>query len=290
MGHKLCTRCRRAGLPSGSRSRNHQLGVLDSGMPESATGTGGQSSAGNGGQSSIIPDSGADAGCDVCAVKAALVHRYSFDGTGTQARDSVGNAHGTVVGTSLSGSGTVVLSSSAQYVDLPNGIVSSLTNATFETWLSWNGGQPWQRIFDFGSSDATTEGTQGTGVTYLFLTPEADNTSGYPRLIYSTSGIQGETRLSATSAMAANAMTQVAVVFNASAHTLSIYLNGVQNVSGSITGALSDLNDINNWLGHSQFAVDPSFSGTFTEFRIYDSALSPAQLKLTNSLGPDASL
>jgi hypothetical protein len=38
-----------------------------------------------------------------------LRHRYSFDGTGTTATDSVGGANGTVLNTTLAGDGTVVL-------------------------------------------------------------------------------------------------------------------------------------------------------------------------------------
>jgi hypothetical protein len=50
------------------------------------------------------------------------------------------------------------------------------------------------------------------------------------------------------------------------------------------------VNDINNWLGRSQYAVDPDYEGTISEFRVYEQALSSAQLQLTNSLGPDADL
>jgi hypothetical protein len=49
------------------------------------------------------------------------------------------------------------------------------------------------------------------------------------------------------------------------------------------------LNDINNWLGRSQYAVDPSFSGTFHEFRIYNVALSAPAIQASFLGGPDAS-
>src|SRR6266542_1829695 len=81
------------------------------------------------GSNAIFDAMGDDAGCSnatLCSIlKSALVHRYSFDGTGTVATDSVGAAHGTVVNAELAGDGTVVLdgASSDQYVDLPNGIV-----------------------------------------------------------------------------------------------------------------------------------------------------------------------
>ena len=38
-----------------------------------------------------------------------LVHRYRFDGVGTTVLDSIGTAHGTVVGAALTGQGTLTL-------------------------------------------------------------------------------------------------------------------------------------------------------------------------------------
>ena len=294
---------------------DHQLGTLDGGLPQPVTSggttggrgtlqtqattggttaisskatSGGQATSSSGGHSTTVSggqtSSATDAGCDVCAVRSALVHRYSFDGSGTQVTDSVGSADGTVVGTQLSGNGTVVLSGSGDYVTLPSGIVSALTNATFEAWITWQGGAPWQRVFDFGSSSSKS----GQGVTYLFLTVEADSTSGYPRAIYSTGGVTAETRLSATSALPKNTAVQIALAFDAAGKTFSLIINGAKVASGQITGSLSGLNDVNNWLGHSQFSGDPDFSGTFDEFRIYQAALSASQLNLTYNLGPNA--
>jgi len=42
----------------------------------------------------------------------------------------------------LTGTGSLVLAGGTtdQFVDLPNGIIKSLTNATFEVWLTWAGG------------------------------------------------------------------------------------------------------------------------------------------------------
>ena len=224
-----------------------------------------------------------DAGCDLCAIKSALVHRYSFDGSGTQAVDSVGNAHGIVVGAQLSGNGTVVLSGSGQYIALPSGIVSSLTDATFEAWITWQGGAAWQRVFDFGSSNGTA------GITYLFLTPEADTTDGYPRVAYTIDGLGAETRLNASNALPKNTAAQIALSFSATGKTFALFVNGAKVTAGRITSLLSAITDANNWLGHSQFSADPDFSGTFDEFRIYQAALSPSQLRLVYSLGPDAS-
>ena len=37
------------------------------------------------------------------------------------------------------------------YVDLPDGIISVLTNASFEFWVTTYNSEYWARIFDFGS-------------------------------------------------------------------------------------------------------------------------------------------
>src|SRR5262249_47459020 len=121
-----------------------------------------------------VAEASTDAGCpSSCILKAGLAHRYSFSGTGVVVTDSVGQADGTLIHTQLTGTGKLVLAGGTtdQYVDLPNGLVRSLTNATFEAWATWNGGAGWQRLFDFGNSNAA-EGTQGVAVTTFYLTPQ----------------------------------------------------------------------------------------------------------------------
>jgi hypothetical protein len=44
-------------------------------------------------------------------------------------------------------------SNTAPYGDLPNGLISGLTDVTIEAWYTLNGTNNWQRVFDFGSSD-----------------------------------------------------------------------------------------------------------------------------------------
>ena len=82
-------------------------------------------------------------------------HRYSFEGApgATLVADSVGTADGTAIGgASFTGDGRLTLNGVNGYVDLPNGIISSLINVSLETWVKWNGGSQRQRLFDFGSN------------------------------------------------------------------------------------------------------------------------------------------
>lgn len=224
------------------------------------------------------------AGC--LPLRAALVHRYRFNGTGTQATDSVGTAHGTVINTTLNNSGSVTLGGGTtnQYVDLPNGIISSLSNATFEAWVNWSGGAIWQRIFDFGTTGSEA---QGTGTAYFFLTPKDGLASGTLRAVFSTAGTASETVAGSASVLASGSVKHVTVVVNDTSDQLIVYVDGVSVASQAYTGHLSSISNVNNWLGRSQFSGDAEFGGSISEFRIFNAALTQAQVTLTQSTGSD---
>ena len=234
------------------------------------------------------------AGC--AGLKSALVHRYDFEGTGTVVTDRVGSADGAVKGgatlSQVGGKGAVVLAggSAGSYVDLPNGLISSLTNATLEAWVTWGGGAGWQRIFDFGdSTSATPEDNPAKGQSYLFLTPATDTTTGgYMRAVYSLTGgaAAAETRVDATVAMA-QVLTQVALVVDSAGGKLTLYMDGASVGEQTFAGKLASINDVNAWLGRSQYDADPELTGTFHDFRVYKAALTPLQIATSFAGGPD---
>jgi len=239
-----------------------------------------------------------------------LVHRYSFDGVGTTARDSVGAADGTIVGASLSGQGTLALvgakGDQAQYVVLPHRLLRDLHDATFEAWINWAGSSardgtrtPWQRIFDFGEGTTGVEGAQASGSdarSYLFLTPQTERRTPTEdlstRIAYQVphdpQSVSLETVVN-TSPLPINADTHVGAVVDSRAHRLSLFVNGAIVGSTALTqnDPLSYVYDINDWLGRSQFPADDGFTGTFLEFRIYSVPLSAAQLQASYASGPD---
>lgn len=219
-----------------------------------------------------------------------LRHRYTFDGEGTTLVDLVGGADGTVLNTTLTDTGNLTLAgvASEQYVVLPGGIISALgPSATIEAWVSWTGlGGSWQRIFDFGSSDAGP-GVQGNGATYLFLTP-SNATDLALRSGFTNAGLGAETFVTSAAPLPANELVHVAVVVDGAAQTISLYrqadLLGVQS-TGTIN--LARLNDIDNYIGHSQWTFDEEFQGLYEEFRIYSAALTTEQLEVLVAAGPD---
>jgi hypothetical protein len=214
-----------------------------------------------------------------------LVHRYSFDGKGTVATDTAGEADGTIVGSQLDGSGILQLSNQVNYVDLPAGIISGLEDATLEVWLSWDGDGDWQRIFDFGGLSYW-----GEPQSYLFLTPRTRNTPRSLTLSFSTNDSDVAGYVRATRAMPAKRTVHVAVVIEGGARRSGTFIDGTLEQEGSMTVALSAINDEYNRLGRSLFGDDPDFHGSFDEFRIYDTALSAEEVALSHERGPDAAL
>jgi len=224
-----------------------------------------------------------------CILRATLAHRYSFDGTGTVAIDSVGKADGTLVNVQLTGNGKLVLAGVAtdEFVDLPNGIIRSLTNATFETWVTWSGGAGWQRLFDFGSSNMA-EGTRGVASSSLYLTPQG----GGPTVMLAAFKRQDQTAANETRALAAQGLVastpvHLALVIDATNGLMTLYRDGAMEVSTPFHDPLSALSDVNNWLGRSQYVSNDSFGGTIDEFRIYAAALSQAQVQASFAAGPN---
>jgi Concanavalin A-like lectin/glucanases superfamily len=219
-----------------------------------------------------------------------LRHRYSFDGADAVAVDSVGDADGTIVNTTLTGTGTLVLAGgdTDQHVDLPDGVISRLGNsATIEVWLNWTGaGGPWTRVFDFGSSDSGA-GLQGAGATYLFVTP--NNTINlHLRAAYTNLGPPAERTANGLTALPFGAVSHVALVIDGPAATMSLYQNGgLIETAPTFDTVLYLLNDVNNWIGKSQFIADEEFQGTIDEFRLYGVARTAAQIAADVEAGPN---
>jgi hypothetical protein len=231
-------------------------------------------------------------------VKASLVHRYSFTDTvgSTTVKDSVGTANGNIVGkgAAFNGTGQLTLPGGtasnadaadiAAYVDLPNHIVNPLTDLSIEAWVTWQGSGSWQRIFDFGTS-ATGEDVSDGGGGYLFLAPQ-----GGSYLTFSVRDPNTATEpapLIATTPLAAGQEIYLAVVYDFTANVARLYSNSVLVVSGTAPVDIKTIDDVNVWLGRSQWG-DPMFQGVFNEFRIWNGVLLPNEISAHAAAGPDS--
>jgi len=216
---------------------------------------------------------------------AHLIHRYGFDGEGSRVVDSVGSADGSLMGGAvLDGAGHVTLDGVDDYINLPNGLVSGLTNVTLVAWLAWNGGPCWQRVFDFGSSDAG-EDQVGNATSSLFATPKRCPGAGPATSFETSAGILGSVDSDVPFPILNRSLFAVAV--DNDAKQLRLYAAG-QRLGTAKPEPLSVLTDDNDWLGRSQWVQDDYLRGTYDEFRIYDSALSDAELGALEAAGQDA--
>ena len=96
---------------------------------------------------------------------AVVIHQWKFDeegGADTTLVDSVGGADGTIVDVGGNdgtvGGGSVTLAGGpkgeSDYVKLPSGLISSLSSASIETWVTQKSAQNWSRVFSVGSSSS----------------------------------------------------------------------------------------------------------------------------------------
>lgn len=202
----------------------------------------------------------------------ALLARYAFDGN---ASDSSGNAfHGTLAGSSAYVAGkfgsALDLDGSSHSVTLPASLLAGVSNFTVAAWVNWDGGNAWQRIFDFGND--TTH--------YLFLSPG----SGSGTLRFAINNGSGE-QMVETSGLATGQWQHLAVTRNG--NLCRLYRNGtVVASSAAVTLSPANFNPAVNYLGKSQFP-DPLFNGRMDELFLYNYALSDAEVvRLMNNQPP----
>jgi hypothetical protein len=164
------------------------------------------------------------------------------------------------IGTALS------LCGNDEYVGLPSGIVSGLSDFTISAWVNPSANTAWSRVFDFGT---------GTG-DYMFLTLNAGG--GPLRFAITTSGGGGEQQINGPGELPLNTWSHVAVTLSGTTGTL--YVNGTAvGTNNNMTLTPADLGDTNqNWIGRSQYPADPYPDGAVDDFQIYDSALTAAQV------------
>jgi hypothetical protein len=238
-----------------------------------------------------------------CVAEAVLVHRYTFNGS---ANDSVGTAHGTVVDpgnptavfanglldlSANTGQGSTAISEDA-YVDLPNGIVSAAAAAngavTFEFWASVATTRTWQRFGDFGASN-NGENTSASGAMaqYVMITPNSGRFTNGLEITNHPASNAAEPSAGVTGPFPTGSVEHVVAVYDQSIFEMRLYHNG----------ALVDFDEIhpdfdltapvdnNNWLGRSQWP-DPVFDGSYDEFRIYNHALTDAEVTASFTTGP----
>ncbi|MCX7867002.1 MAG: LamG domain-containing protein [Limisphaera sp.] len=224
---------------------------------------------------------------------ATLLHRYSFN---TDASDSVGNAHGTLMNGATVADGELVLPNpvppaattpssnpGGAYVALPPDLTTNLTAITWEAWVTDDGSATWARVFDFGSS--TTR--------YMFLAVPGVNLT-QTRFAYNAGGGEGTHQLTWTTGGGGRPQvgqkTHLVVTTDAETRRGVLYVNGIPvavSATGFTNSPLTVGSTTNNWLGRSQFGGDPYWGGRVDEFRIWSNALTALRVAINAAAGPD---
>lgn len=165
------------------------------------------------------------------------------------------------------GSGAITLNGANSFVQLP-ATLANQQEITVATWVYWNGGSSWQRIFDFGNGENEN----------MFLSPS----SGSSQLLFSIKNGGVEQSINAP-ALSSGVWSHVAVTLSATG--ASMYVNGKQVAeSNAITISPLDFKPVLNYIGRSQFS-DPLLNGRVDDFRVYNYALTAdeiAELSLPN--------
>lgn len=188
----------------------------------------------------------------------ALVAHYKFN---KNTLDSSSNLnHGASLGGIAFSAGkadslALALDGEAAFVQLP-ATLANQEEITVATWVYWNGGTPWQRIFDFGNNVSE----------YMYLSP---------RMRFAIKNGGREQRLNAAS-LPAGEWVHVAVTLGDT--YARMYRNGeLVDEAADVTIRPADFSPVLNYIGRGQAAV-PFFDGNIDDFRIYNYELSEEEI------------
>jgi hypothetical protein len=225
---------------------------------------------------------------DACEPPRPL-HRYTFEGTGTEVTDVSGGAPARILGgATLDGGGSLRLDGVDDFVDLPNGLLRGLDEVTLAVWVRHLGGPAYTRIFDIGTGSQGEDPPSGVatvGRTYLALTPSTGLGPNGLALLVSENGSAGEVHLPTTASLQGVLHSLIAVATRSS---LALFVDGVPVARGASTVALSSIVDHNAWLGRSQYSADPYIAAEYADFRIFGRALPDCAISNLHARGADA--
>ena len=212
-----------------------------------------------------------------------LAHRYSFfsaANAATTVADSVGTALCTLMGTAQISGGQLVLDGTTNsYASLPAKIINTnYTAVTIDAWASFSNSLPTGMFFDFGNTD-----TNGAGEDYIFCSAA----SGRAAITSNDPGWQGsgEQGVSTTS-WAGRTNLHVTVVFNPPGAYVAVYTNGLlSGVATGVTDPISVVNDLESYIGRSDYEGDSGLPCEITEFRIFNGALTSQDAAVSDAAG-----
>lgn len=199
------------------------------------------------------------------------------------------------------------------YVDLPNGIVSTKTNFSLEIWATPVSIKNWQRLFDFGRTDLSgNAAAQGAGAAAGEILPTATtapgatassddlmlaihrgtaaNTQRFAGRLNGAAEFQSDT----AATLATGSESHFVVTFldgvgtyGSSGGRMAWYQNGALVTTLDVNFHLNSIEDVNNWLGRSQYSGDSNANIRYNEVRVYDHTMSAAEISASYAAGTD---
>lgn len=238
-------------------------------------------------------------------------HRWQFNQSaaaapaGTTITDSVSGAVATVRGQGATFTGTGLrlpggttgntdANSIAAYLDLPNGLFSSMPNFTIEIWATPLSAKNWMRVIDIGRATEAGDGLGAPGeYTGTPGSPAPGGTSSYDNLMLSAANGNNlnnqrfEAKLAGTAVTAdsnlgtiAGELHHYAITFadTATGGIVKWFRDGVLIKTLSVGFHSASLQDVNNWLGRSQWSGDDMAHIEYHDIRIQSAAIADGEV------------
>ena len=270
-------------LPPGSGGTGESSGTGGGGS--SSLPGGGNPAVAGGGEGGTIDPGGGDEGGQggdpgvVVLPPAELLIHYTFDDISSfVAVDSSGNGNdGTLTGTSLPvgdvghlGGAIKLDGTQSQYVALPPDLLAGREAVSVAVWVKLGVAQPWDRLFDFSSSDLNWFYFSPTGWNFNTQAP------GTHCAVRNAGVLAPEIVLNET--LSVGLWHHVAVVF--APPYLRYYLDGaLKSEISNLNLAPRDVGQTHqNWIGRSVYPSDPYLSALVDDFRFYSGALDAEEI------------
>ena len=207
-------------------------------------------------------------------INSGLMLHYTFeDLTSGVVSDESGNGNesllmGDVLAVEGKTGDAAKLTTVADYVQMPEGLIGTLKSFTIATWVKLDSRNMWSRIFDFGSGEEYN----------MFLTPHGAES----KIRFAIKNGGGEQLIDGVQCPL-DQWVHIAVVLDyddlADKGVVSLYLDG------SVVGTNSNVTiypallptSTQNYLGKSQYP-DPALNGALDDFRIYNRAMDPSDI------------